>query len=66
MESERRPLIGLKTDLLERAGRLRLESGDAAGALEYAEAAAALDAPKERPFSWQWRQSRRWGVVKLS
>ncbi|MGH7913591.1 MAG: AfsR/SARP family transcriptional regulator [Candidatus Binataceae bacterium] len=48
-ETEQRRLTALRTDLLERAGRLRLDSGDAAGALEYAEAAAALDASNERP-----------------
>jgi len=49
VETEQRQLIGLRAGLLERAGRLRLESGDAAGALEYAEAAAALDTSNERP-----------------
>jgi DNA-binding SARP family transcriptional activator len=48
-ETEQRRLIALRTDLLERAGRLRLESGDASGALEYAEEAAALDVSNERP-----------------
>jgi len=48
-ETEQRPLTALRADLLERAGRLRLDSGDAAGALEYAEAAAVLDASNERP-----------------
>jgi two-component SAPR family response regulator len=48
-ENEQRRLAGLRTELLERAGRLRLDSGDAAGALEYAEAAAALDPSNERP-----------------
>ena len=48
-ETEQRRLSALRADLLERAGRLRLGSGDAAGALEYAEAAAALDASNERP-----------------
>lgn len=39
----------MRADLLERAGWLRLESGDALGALEFAEAAFALDASNERP-----------------
>lgn len=47
--SEQRRLTALRADLLERAGRLRLESGDASRALELAEAAAALDASNERP-----------------
>ena len=48
-ETEQRRLTALQADLLERAGRLRLDSGDAAGALECAEAAAVLDASNERP-----------------
>jgi len=48
-ETEQRQLTALRADLLERAGRLRLDSGDATRALEYAEAAAALDASNERP-----------------
>jgi len=48
-ESEQRRLIALRADLLERAGRLRLETGDASGALDFAEAAVALDASNERP-----------------
>jgi DNA-binding SARP family transcriptional activator len=48
-ESEQRRLTAVRADLLERAGRLRLESGDPAGALELAEAAASLDASNERP-----------------
>jgi len=48
-EGEQRRLTALRTDLLERAGRLRLDSGDAAGALVYADAAAVLDASNERP-----------------
>jgi two-component SAPR family response regulator len=48
-EREQRRLAAVRADLLERAGRLRLDSGDAAGALEFAEAAAALDASNERP-----------------
>jgi DNA-binding SARP family transcriptional activator len=47
-EAEQRRLSTLRADLFERAGRLRLDSGDAAGAIEYAEAAAALDASNER------------------
>jgi DNA-binding SARP family transcriptional activator len=46
---ERRRLTALRADLLERAGRLSLESGDATRALELAEKAAALDALNERP-----------------
>lgn len=48
-ESEQRRLTALRADLLERAGRLRLESGDASGALDFAESAFALDASNERP-----------------
>jgi DNA-binding SARP family transcriptional activator len=48
-EPEQRRLTALRAHLLERASRLRLESGDAVGALEYAEAAAALDASNEGP-----------------
>lgn len=48
-ETEQRPLTALRADLLERAGRLRLDFGDASGALQYAEAAAVLDASNERP-----------------
>lgn len=48
-ETEQRQLTALRAELLERAGRLRLGSGDAAGALEYAEAAVALDGSNERP-----------------
>jgi DNA-binding SARP family transcriptional activator len=47
--SHQRRLTALRIDLLERVGRLRLESGDASRALELAEAAAALDASNERP-----------------
>ena len=46
--SEQRQLIAQRADLLERLGRLRLNLGDASGALESAEAAAALDASNER------------------
>lgn len=48
-ETEQRRLSALRADLLERAGRLRLEEGDAAGALDLAEAAAALDGSNEQP-----------------
>jgi DNA-binding SARP family transcriptional activator len=48
-ETEQHRLSALRADLLERAGRLRLASGDAPHALEYAEAAAAVDATNERP-----------------
>jgi len=48
-ETEQRRLTALRADLLEHAGRLRLESGDATRALEHADAAAALDASNERP-----------------
>jgi DNA-binding SARP family transcriptional activator len=47
--NEQRRLTALRADLLDRAGRVRLESGDAAGALAYADAAAALDTSNERP-----------------
>jgi two-component SAPR family response regulator len=45
--SEQRRLTALWVHLLERAGRLRLEAGDSAGALEFAEEAAVLDASNE-------------------
>jgi DNA-binding SARP family transcriptional activator len=48
-ETEQRRLSALRADLLARGGRLRLEKGDAAGALDFAEAAAALDASNEHP-----------------
>lgn len=48
-ETEQRHLTALRADLLERAGRFRLESGDAVGALDLAETAAALDATNEQP-----------------
>jgi DNA-binding SARP family transcriptional activator len=44
---EQRRLTALRVDLLERLGRLRLESGDALGALELAEQAAGLDGSNE-------------------
>jgi DNA-binding SARP family transcriptional activator len=47
--SEQRRLTAIRVDLLERSGWLRLEDGDAPGALELAEIAAALDASNERP-----------------
>jgi DNA-binding SARP family transcriptional activator len=49
MEGEQRRLVAVRVDLLERAGRLRLEAGDAAGALALAEEAAGLDLSNERP-----------------
>ena len=48
-DTEQRRLTALRADLLERAGGLRLDSGDASCALEYAERAVALDASNERP-----------------
>ena len=48
-ENEQRRLTALRVDLLERVGRLRLEAGDPAGALELAEAAEAVDGSNERP-----------------
>lgn len=47
--NEQRRLTALRGDLLERTGRLRLEAGDASGALELAGAAAVLDASNEHP-----------------
>ena len=46
-DGEQRRLTSLRSDLLERVSRLRLESGDAAGALEVADEAAAVDGPNE-------------------
>ena len=46
-DSEQRRLTSLRLSLLERIGRLRLEAGDAAGALEAADEAAALDGSNE-------------------
>src|SRR6266545_1128028 len=46
-KSEQRRLASLRLSLLERVGRLRLESGDAASALEVADGAAALDGSNE-------------------
>jgi DNA-binding SARP family transcriptional activator len=46
-DSEQRRLSSLRLNLLERVGRLRLESGDAAAALELADEAAALDGSNE-------------------
>lgn len=48
-DSDQRRLTALRADLLERAGRRRLESGDASGALALAEEAAAADPSNERP-----------------
>ncbi len=46
-DSEQRRLTSLRLSLLERVGRLRLKSGDAAKALEVADEAAALDGSNE-------------------
>ncbi len=46
-DSEQRRLTSLRLSLLERIGRLRLESGDAASALEMADAATTLDGLNE-------------------
>lgn len=46
-DSEQRRLTSLRLSLLERVGRLRLESGDAASALEAADEAAALEGSNE-------------------
>ena len=46
-DSEQRRLTSLRLNFLERLGRLRLESGDAAGALELTGEAAALDGSNE-------------------
>jgi DNA-binding SARP family transcriptional activator len=46
-DSEQRRLASLRLSLLERVGRLRLECGDAARALEAADEAAALDGSNE-------------------
>lgn len=48
-EAEQHRLSALRADVLERAGRLRLVNGDVSGALEFAQAAAVLDASNERP-----------------
>ena len=47
VDTEQRRLTSLRLSLLERVGSLRLESGDAAGALEVADKAAALDGSNE-------------------
>lgn len=47
---EQRRLTALRVDLLERVGRLRLDTGDASGGLELAEQAATVDASNERPI----------------
>lgn len=47
--TDQRRLTALQADLLVRAGRLRLDSGDAVGALDSADAAAALDVSNELP-----------------
>lgn len=46
-DSEQRRLISLRLNLLQRLGRVRLESGDAASALELADEAAAFDGSNE-------------------
>ena len=46
-DSEQRRLTSLRLSLLERVGRLRLESRDAASALDAADEAAALDGSNE-------------------
>jgi DNA-binding SARP family transcriptional activator len=46
-DSEQRRLTSLRLSLLERVARLRLESGDAASALEVADEAAGLDGSNE-------------------
>jgi len=48
-DNEQRRLTALGMNLFERVGRLRLESGDAANALELGDEAAALDGSNERP-----------------
>jgi DNA-binding SARP family transcriptional activator len=48
-DTEARRLTAFRIDFLERAGRMRLESGDASGALAFAEEAAAADPSNERP-----------------
>ncbi len=47
VDSEQRRLTSLRLNLLERVGRLRLDSGDAASALEIADEAASLDGSNE-------------------
>jgi DNA-binding SARP family transcriptional activator len=46
-DSEQRRLTSLRLNLLERVGRLRLDSGDAVSALEMADEAASLDGSNE-------------------
>jgi len=46
-ESEQRRLTALRMDLLERLGRLRLQSGDGAGAIGLAEEATAVESSNE-------------------
>ena len=48
-DTEARRLTAFRIEFLERAGRMRLESGDASGALALAEEAAAADPSNERP-----------------
>jgi DNA-binding SARP family transcriptional activator len=49
-DAEMRRLSALQVELLERAGRLRFEAGQAIGALEAAELALTLDPSNERPI----------------
>jgi DNA-binding SARP family transcriptional activator len=49
-DTEARHFCSLQVDLLERVGRLRLESGEVISALEVAERASALDPSNERPI----------------
>jgi DNA-binding SARP family transcriptional activator len=58
---EQRRLNALRTDLLLRAGQLRLNVGDAATALQLAEAAAALDASNEHPVQLAMKAERALG-----
>jgi DNA-binding SARP family transcriptional activator len=48
-DTEARRLTAFRIEFLERAGRMRLESGDASGALALAEEAGAADPSNERP-----------------
>jgi DNA-binding SARP family transcriptional activator len=48
-DTEARRLTAFHIEFLERAGRMRLESGDASGALALADEAAAADPSNERP-----------------
>lgn len=48
-DTEMRQLCAVQIELLERTGRVRLQAGEAIGALEAAEHAHALDPSNERP-----------------